>query len=91
MTDKTFKYENLTLTEVGSVPQGIDGSDQYVAIQSDDWEPLDAEKIDQLFWEKWRCETTCEAGGYFCKSYSLFIDKHDDSRAVLCIQHRYDI
>jgi hypothetical protein len=87
----TLKYDNLTLTQVGGLSHGIDGNDEYFAVKATDYAPITTEQIDQLFWEKWRYETQQEAGGYFCKRYSFFIDKLNDWQAVLCIHHEYDV
>lgn len=87
----TFKHDNLTLTSVGGLSHGIDGNDEYIDVVATDYAPITNEQIDQLFWEKWRYETQQEAGGYFCKRYSLYINQHNDHRAVLVIHHEYDV
>ena len=87
----TFKHDNLTLTQVGGLSHGIDGNDEYIAVKATDYAPITTEQIDQLFWEKWRYETQQEAGGYFCKSYSVFFHQYGNDRAVMCINHRYDV
>jgi hypothetical protein len=91
MSNQTFEHDNFTVTLIGRTDNGIDGSDEYVQLSSIDGEPLTTEQIDQLFWEKWRYETQQEAGGYFCKSYSVFFHQYGNDRAVMCINHRYDV
>ena len=91
MSTQTFEYDNLTITLIGRTDNGIDGSDEYVQLSSTDGELISTEQIDQLFWEKWRVETHQEAGGYFCKSYSVFFHQYGNDRAVMCINHRYDV
>ena len=91
MSEQTFEYDNLKITLIGRVDDGIDGSDEYVLLTSTDGELISTEQIDQLFWEKWRYETQQEAGGYFCKSYCVFPHQYGADRVVLCIKHQYDI
>ena len=91
MNNQILEYDNLTITLIGRTDNGIDGSDEYVQLSSTDGEPITTEQIDQLFWEKWRVETYQEAGGYFCKSYSVFFRQYGNDRAVMCINHRYDV
>ena len=91
MSNPIYEYENFTITPIGRNDNGIDGSDEYVQLSSIDGEPITTEQIDQLFWEKWRYETQQEAGGYFCKSYCVFFHQYGNDRAVMCINHRYDI
>jgi len=86
-----LKYENLKLISVGGLSHGIDGNDEYIDVVATDYAPITNEQIDQLFWEKWRYETQQEAGGYFCKRYSLYTNQHNDHRAVLVIHHEYDV
>jgi len=91
MTNQIIKYDNLKLEPVGGLSHGIDGSDEYFAVNATDYAPVNREQIDQLFWEKWRYETQQEAGGYFCKRYSLFLNPTCEWMAVLCIHHEYDV
>jgi hypothetical protein len=91
MSNQTFEHDNFTVTLIGRVDDGIEGSDEYVLLTSKDGEPITTEQIDQLFWEKWRYETQQEAGGYFCKTYYTFPHQYGADRVVLCIKHQYDI
>ena len=91
MDNQTFEYENFTITLIGRTDNGIDGSDEYVQLSSNDGEPITTEQIDQLFCEKWRYETQQEAGGYFCKSYGVFFHQYGNDRAIMCIHHCYDV
>lgn len=91
MSNQIFEHDNFKVTLIGRIEQGIDGNDEYVRIESLDGEPITTEQIDNLFWDKWGYQTRQEAGGYFCTSYTVFNYQYGDDRAVLCINHRYDI
>lgn len=89
--EKTFEHDNLKVTYIGSQNNGIDGSDEYVQVDSLDGTHIKPEQIDDLFWAWWGHHTRQEAGGYFCTSYGVYFHQYGNDRAVLCIHHRYDV
>ena len=78
------------LTRIGELQYGIDGSDEYFKLTTDDDE-LHVNNVDEFFHENFYRETTRPAGGYFCKSYSFLKEYPDDTHGVLIVHHRYDV
>ena len=76
-----------TYTEIGRVEMGCDGSDQYFLVSGKtDIIPDDLlEDVEHKFY----VETYREAGGYFCKHFTLM--KQSSNEYIVRVCHRYDV
>ena len=97
--NEKLNIDDFILTEVGTLNFGIDGWDTYYnvhnhtgALTHDDL----YNKAREYFWR----DTTAEAGSYFCKSVSVYMNTLYDKDAafedlpfelILVVHHRYDV
>ena len=88
-------------TEVGKLDFGIDGWDTYYNVHdhNDPADCLNHNDLHNLAREEFWHDTTAEAGSYFCKSVSVYMntlyDKDDSENQpfeyILVVHHRYDV
>jgi len=78
---------NVDMEPIGRILRGIDGSDEYVLLRSDD----DVFKHDLEAWllSLFYAEST-GAGSYFCTSVQVMRHPHID-KYIGIIYHRYDV
>jgi hypothetical protein len=94
----TINLDDFILTEVGSLNFGIDGWDSYYNVHNHT-DGLNHNDLHNLAREYFWQDTTAEAGSYFCKSVSVYMntmyDKDDvDNQPfeyILVVHHRYDV
>lgn len=78
----------ITVTKIGNIEQGIDGTDQYLLLTRKDDSFTPEEARDWLLPQVYR-ETYQEAGGYFCKRVTVM--QKTDSQVVAIVHHEYDV
>jgi hypothetical protein len=78
----------ITVTKIGNIEQGIDGTDQYLLLTRKDDSLTPKEARDWLLPQVYR-ETYQEAGGYFCKRVTVM--QKTDSQVVAIVHHEYDV
>ena len=95
----TINLDDFILTEVGSLNFGIDGWDSYYNVHNHTG-GLSHNDLHNLAREYFWQDTTAEAGSYFCKSVSVYMNTLYDKDApfeelpfeyILVVHHRYDV
>jgi hypothetical protein len=89
---------DYVLSPIGKVELGVDGWDAYYDVTNPDGD-LDHDELHNLAQQEFWYETRQEAGGYFCKSVSVYMntlyDKNDKENRpwnlILVVHHRYDV
>lgn len=74
---------------IGSIYKGIDGSDQYLLVDRTDDDIKEVDVREHLFPRFYRDTNT--PGGYFCHNFRYFPDPVHPYRAIVIIEHRYDV
>jgi len=78
----------ITVTNIGRIEHGIDGSDQYLLLSCGDDNLTEDQAHEWLLPQVYR-ETYQEAGGYFCKRVTVM--QKTDSQVVAIVHHEYDV
>jgi hypothetical protein len=78
---------NVTLTKIGTIEHGIDGTDEYVLLKCED--DMDADAMHNWLLEL-SYRQTSRPGGYFCTSVLILPHSNPDTY-VGVIHHRYDV
>lgn len=79
----------LQYIKIGDINLGIDGVDSYYQITSLD-DIVSYEHIyDEVMSKFWNSGNG--SGTYFCTSCRVILDPIHDSKAIVIVQHRYDI
>jgi hypothetical protein len=81
-------YMVITVTNIGRIDHGIDGSDQYLLLSRSDANLTAIQAHKWLMPQVYR-ETYQEAGGYFCKRVTVM--RKTDSQVVAIVHHEYDV
>lgn len=79
----------ITLTKIGSIGEGIDGTDEYVLIKNteDDLTPEQA-----IAWLLPKVYRRCSgAGTYFCHDVRAVQVQYSTSEVICTVEHRYDV
>lgn len=82
------EYMVITVTKIGNIEKGIDGTDQYLLLSRSDANLTATQAHKWLMPQVYR-ETYQEAGGYFCKRVTVM--KKSDSQVVAIVHHEYDV
>ena len=78
----------ITVSNIGRIEHGIDGSDQYLLLSRSDDSLTEGQAREWLLPQVYR-ETYQEAGGYFCKRVTVM--QKTDSQVVAIVHHEYDV
>ena len=81
--------QEYNIRKIGSIGMGIDGKDEFFQVTCE--EPIDKAQLWERFHDEFYYESQQEAGGYFCKRYSLYTQQNSEYKAVLVIHHEYDV
>ena len=80
-------YELLV---IGTVDEGIDGSDEYILVRGPRGEEINlTEAQEQVM--KTRYSECRRPGGYFCTSSTVMPKKYYSNEAIVIVHHAYDI
>lgn len=82
------EYMVITVTKIGNIEKGIDGTDQYLLLSRSDANLTATQAHKWLMPQVYR-ETYQEAGGYFCNRVTVM--KKSDSQVVAIVHHEYDV
>lgn len=74
---------------IGVIDIGVDGSDEYLLVNTD--EPTIPAKVKRDLLERFYRDTMQEAGGYYCHNVTVLEHPLSDSKFVAVIHHRYDV
>lgn len=74
---------------IGVIDIGVEGSDEYLLVNTD--EPTIPAKVKRDLLERFYRDTTQEAGGYYCHNVTVMEYPFSDSKFVAVIHHRYDV
>ena len=80
----------IKTTKIGSISQGVDGSDLYLLLEENEGCLTDY-SIEEYFREHYYAQTNKEAGGYFCYRYNWLPMDSGLSRGVLIVYQQYDV
>ena len=78
-----------TIEKIGAIHHGVEGSDEYVRIRTEEACLLSVVK-DWLLKQVYR-DTTQEAGGYFCHRVTVMAHPYMEDEFVGVIHHQYDV
>jgi len=81
--------QEYKITPIGDIALGIDGTDAFFQVNCD--EDIDAGELHDYFMERHWVETYQEAGGYYCKHFEVFTHPIFTNRAVVKVEHRFDV
>jgi hypothetical protein len=81
--------QNYTFKFIGKIQLGVDGCDEFYEVTCD--EDIDSNALHNEVHSKSYRETYAEAGGYYCKHFEVFTNPIFSYRAVVKIEHRYDV
>ena len=85
-----MKTDSLQITKIGSVPQGVNGSDEYLLVWDNEI-AHSAEALERHFAELYYRNTNTP-GGYFCHCVRVFEDPlHQGHKHIAIVYHRYDV
>lgn len=79
----------IRITKIGSIPKGIDGSDEYVTLTRLD-DDLDCNLAHDWLLEQVYRESFAP-GGYFCTSVATLPIPNRGNEVIGIIHHRYDV
>jgi hypothetical protein len=74
---------------IGVIDDGIDGSDEYLLVTSDD-DSATAQDVETEFLNRYYRDTN-RAGGYFCAAVTVQKKSYSDNEFIVIIHHRYDV
>ena len=83
-TGTTYKVQRI-----GKIDCGIDGSDQYLLVTSED-DSVTAEEVEHEFLTMYFRDTN-HAGGYFCHAVTVQKKERPACEFIVIIHHRYDV
>ncbi len=79
----------ITITKIGDIGQGIDGTDAYVLLTRKDDDLTPDEAVEWLHPKVYR---ECGGpGGYFCNTVLATQAPYSTNEVICIIQHRYDV
>lgn len=82
---------DVVTTNIGSIPLGVEGSDQYVQLFCTGAKPPSKERVHAWLMERVFKDTQQEAGGYYCHNVTIMTHPHRANEFVGIIHHRYDV
>lgn len=74
---------------IGTYHRGVEGNDQYLLV-SDSQDELYEYQVDDYIRHHFYADTTQEAGGYFCHTWTI-MRKPWSSEYIVIVHHRYDV
>ena len=80
--------QEYKITRLNQIHHGIDGSDEFFHVECD--EPINRNDLLDKFSDEFYYETQQEAGGYFCRTFEVYLSKYKYN-AVVKVEHRYDV
>jgi hypothetical protein len=86
MTTETME---ITITKIGIVDDGIDGSDEYVLLVRKD-DDLTPEQAIEFLLPRYYSECR-RPGGYFCTAVRAVQVQYSANRVICTVEHRYDV
>jgi hypothetical protein len=86
-----MEHEDFEIQPIGRIDNGIDGSDAFYQVTDKNYSPINADVVLDIFRTEFYRETYQEAGGYFCKHFEVYTNPIHDYRAVVKVEHRYDV
>lgn len=85
-----MNLDTLQITKIGSVPLGVDGSDEYLLVWDNEI-AHNTEALERHLTEMYFRDTTTP-GGYFCYAVSVFPDPNSYGyKHIAVVHHRYDV
>lgn len=81
---------NITVTRIGSVSLGIDGSDEYLLLSSSTDE-LTVGQVEEYCHQHFYRNTNAIAGGYYCHTWCILPHPVLGNKSICIIHHRYDV
>lgn len=82
-SETTYKVQRI-----GVIEQGIDGTDEYLLIKSDD--AATADEVEHEFLNLYYRDTN-HAGGYYCADVTVQQKNYSDHEFIVIVHHRYDV
>jgi hypothetical protein len=80
----------IKTTKIGSISQGVDGSDLYLLLEENE-DCLTDSAVRDFFDTHYYAQTNKEAGGYFCYRYRWLPMDSGLSHGVLVVYQQYDV
>lgn len=80
----------MKITKIGSVNDGIDGSDEYFLVERLDKEHLTSSDAQEWMLERCYVQSN-RPGGYYCHNIRAVQAEHSDTKVICAVQHRYDV
>lgn len=79
----------MKIEKIGVIPLGVEGSDEYLLINTD--EACIPAKVKRDLLERYYKDTTQEAGGYYCHRVTVMEHPYQENEFVGVVHHRYDV
>jgi len=86
---QTANDTTYTVKIIGVIDDGIDGSDEYLLVASDN-DSATIEDVETEFLNLYYCDTH-RAGAYFCHTVTVQKKSYSDNEFIVIIHHRYDV
>ena len=86
---QTINDTAYTVQTIGVIDYGIDGSDEYLLVASDD-DSATIEDVETEFLNLYYRDTH-RAGAYFCHTVTVQKKSYSDNEFIVIIHHRYDV
>lgn len=79
----------LNVQRIGAISKGIDGTDAYLLVTSNE-DALDLEQVEEFLLQQWWSDSK-GPGTYYCNSVRVIADPVHDNKCIAIVQHRYDV
>ena len=79
----------LKVERIGSIEKGIDGTDAYLLVTSNEG-ALDCDQVEAFLLQQWWRDSS-GPGTYYCNSVRVIPDPVHDNECIAIVQHRYDV